>query len=172
MNEVEESDFQLEYVGFWPRLGANIIDGVILSFITFPVLIAAYGFDYFVSDELVKGPVDILMSYIFPAVFVVALWIYKQATPGKMVVAAKIVDAKTGGKPTVGQFILRYFGYIISTVPLCLGYLWIAIDDRKQAWHDKIAGTVVIRPVKRVPQAVTFAKTESGRELGESEPQS
>ncbi len=39
----------------------------------------------------------------------------------------------------------RYLGYFASTIPLCLGFLWIAFDKRKQGWHDKLAGTVVIR---------------------------
>ena len=69
----------------------------------------------------------------------------KQATPGKTVIHAKIIDAKTGEKPTVKQWILRYVGYFISLIPLGLGYIWVAFDSRKQEWHDKIAGTVVVR---------------------------
>ena len=72
-------------------------------------------------------------------------WIYKSATPGKMITKLVIVDAKTGGKPTTGQFLLRYLGYYVSTVPLGLGLIWVAFDQRKQGWHDKIAGTLVVR---------------------------
>ncbi len=39
---------------------------------------------------------------------------------------------------------VRYLAYFVSLVPLGLGYLWVALDKRKQGWHDKIAGTVVI----------------------------
>jgi len=62
-----------------------------------------------------------------------------------MIVSAKIVDAKTLGAPSTGQLIVRYVGYFISSLFLCLGFLWIAFDARKQGWHDKIAGTVVIK---------------------------
>ena len=57
-----------------------------------------------------------------------------------------IVDARTGKAPSKGQLIGRYFAYYLSLLPLGLGFLWIAWDQRKQGWHDKIAGTVVIRP--------------------------
>jgi uncharacterized RDD family membrane protein YckC len=86
-----------------------------------------------------------LLNYILPAVAVVIFWVYKSATPGKIVLKLTIVDAKTGGKPSVGQFIGRYLAYYISSIPLLLGILWVGIDKRKQGWHDKLAGTVVIR---------------------------
>jgi uncharacterized RDD family membrane protein YckC len=73
-----------------------------------------------------------------------------------MVVSAKIVDAKTGGKPTTQQLVVRYLGYFVSTIPLGLGLLWVAFDPRKQGWHDKMAGTVVVRPRNRGPAAVSF----------------
>ena len=71
-------------------------------------------------------------------------WLTKQATPGKMAVSIKIVDAKTGGTLSMGQSIVRYLGYFIATVPLGLGLLWVAFDAHKQGWHDKMAGSVVV----------------------------
>ena len=139
---------QLEYVGFWARFGASIIDGILECIITFPLLTFFYGIDYWFSDAFVAGPVDFVMSYLFPAIAVILFWILKQATPGKMLLSAKIVDAKTGKTPTTGQFILRYFAYILSIIPLCLGFIWVAFDSKKQGWHDKLAGTVVVRPKK------------------------
>ncbi len=76
---------------------------------------------------------------------VILFWRNKQATFGKMAIRAKIVDANTGGVPTTRQDIIRYFGYLVSLLPLGLGYLWIAFDSRKQGFHDKLAGTVVVR---------------------------
>jgi len=54
------------------------------------------------------------------------------------------VDAQTGATPSAKQLVGRYFAYLVSTLPLCLGLLWIAVDKRKQGWHDKLAGTVVV----------------------------
>ena len=62
-----------------------------------------------------------------------------------------IVDATSGNKPTTGQFILRYVGYFVSILPLCLGFIWVGIDKRKQGFHDKIANTVVIRSNVKEP---------------------
>jgi uncharacterized RDD family membrane protein YckC len=74
----------------------------------------------------------------------ILFWRYRGATPGKMAISAKIVDARTFGPPSTARLVVRYIAYIVSTVPLCLGFAWIGIDRRKQAFHDKIAGTVVV----------------------------
>jgi uncharacterized RDD family membrane protein YckC len=86
-----------------------------------------------------------LVQLLLPAVLIVGFWVWKSATPGKMVVSAKIVDANTLGEPSTGQLIVRYVGYFISTFAFFLGFLWVAFDKRKQGWHDKIAGTLVIK---------------------------
>ena len=92
-----------------------------------------------------QGPADFLINWLLPAVAIVLFWIYRQATPGKMAIKARIVDARTGAKPKPGQLMIRYLGYYVSTIPLGLGLIWVAFDPRKQGWHDKIAGTVVVR---------------------------
>ena len=134
-----------EYAGFWVRVGAAIIDTLLLSIIILPVLTAVYGSAYWSSDRLIQGPADFLVSWVAPAIAVVLFWIARQATPGKMALGIRIVDAETGGKPRNGQLVLRYLGYYVSMLPLFIGILWVAFDSRKQGWHDKIAGTVVVR---------------------------
>lgn len=76
---------------------------------------------------------------------VVAFWIYRAATPGKMLLRLVIVDAATGGVPSTRQFIVRYLAYFVSVIPLFLGFFWIGWDKKKQGWHDKIAGTLVMK---------------------------
>ena len=132
------------YVGFWPRLGAMFMDGIIIALISYPILLMVYGTAYFTKTELLSGSLDFVISYIFPIVWTVGFWAYRQATPGKMVIGAKIISAKTGGKPSVGQYVGRYFAYILSALPLGLGYFWAGWDPKKQTWHDKLAGTVQI----------------------------
>lgn|SRR5690606_20151641 len=133
------------YVGFWPRAGAMLMDAIIVALISYPILIMVYGTAYFTKTELLSGSLDFVISYIFPIVWTVGFWIYRQATPGKMVIGAKIISAKTGGKPSVGQYVGRYFAYILSALPLGLGYFWAGWDPKKQTWHDKLAGTYVVR---------------------------
>jgi uncharacterized RDD family membrane protein YckC len=132
------------YAGFWIRVAASIIDNIIIMAITFPLLYLIYGSDYIMDESLVKGGWDIFFSYIFPMLAIITFWVYKSATPGKMAVSTKIVDSRTGGRPSTGQFVGRYFAYIVSTLPLLLGFIWVAFDKRKQGWHDKLANTVVV----------------------------
>ncbi len=149
---------QLEYVGFWRRVLASIIDSLLIGMITLPLLLAFYGMAYLSSDNFIDGPIDFLVSYVLPAVAIILFWVWKQATPGKMAMSAKIVDAKTGKEPSLGQYIVRYLSYFVSVLPLCLGFLWVAFDSKKQGWHDKIAGTVVIGPKKKT-EDVSFTKS-------------
>src|SRR5262245_40873220 len=134
---------QPEYVGFWARVGASLIDSILMGIVLIPVgrIFGIGGMDAFRLDS----PANIAVNGLLPAVAVILCWMYRQATPGKMLIGAKIVDEKTLGKPTTGQMIGRYFAYYLSTIVLLLGFIWVGFDARKQGWHDKLAGTVVIR---------------------------
>jgi uncharacterized RDD family membrane protein YckC len=144
-----ESD--LEYVGFWARTGAAIIDVLLQLVITTPLTIAIYGSYTSPKGRMFQGPADVLINLVLPAAVVIAFWVYKGATPGKMAMSARVVDADTGEPMSGGQAALRYVGYFISILPLGVGYLWVGLDRRKQGWHDKIAGTVVVRPAGAQP---------------------
>jgi len=114
-----------EYAGFWIRTGAAIIiDTLLMSIIILPVLTTIYGKDYWLSDSFIQGFWDVMFNHILPAIGVILFWNYKSATPGKMATKLTIVDAKTGGKPSTGQFIGRYLGYYVSIIPLFLGIIW------------------------------------------------
>lgn len=147
---------QLEYAGFWTRTGAALIDGILILLITVPLLISIYGWEYLETEDLVLGPADFLISWVMPAFVTVLFWLYKNATPGKMAVTAQVVDAQTGESISVGQAMLRYLGYFIAMLPLGLGIFWVAFDSRKQGWHDKIAGTVVVKRTRTGPEPVRF----------------
>ena len=66
------------------------------------------------------------------------------ATPGKILLRMKVVDAKTEGRINDGQVFLRSFGYMISMAFFGLGFLWILVNKRRCGWHDYFADTVVI----------------------------
>ncbi|MEO7252775.1 MAG: RDD family protein [Casimicrobium sp.] len=135
----------LEYVGFWLRVWASVIDTVLILMVMYPLLVAVYGWAYFGSDKLIQGPADVLISIVLPAAAIVWFWLKRGSTPGKDAISAKIVDAISGGPPTFGQSVIRYLGYYVSAIPFGLGLIWVAFDPRKQGWHDKLAGTVVVR---------------------------
>ncbi len=143
--DITPPDNEPRYAGFWIRTLASLIDTVLLMIIIMPILLALYGKNYFQGTAIIQGPMDLLLSYVFPAIAVTVFWIYRSATPGKMIVKIRIIDVRSGQPPTIGQCIGRYLGYYLSTIFLMLGFLWIAFDPKKQGWHDKLAGTAVIR---------------------------
>lgn len=136
---------KLEYVGFWRRFFAFFVDSLMLVIITVPLTMVVYGDSYFTNTSVIRGGFDLAANWIFPFVAIISFWSVKQATPGKMMMSSYIVDATTGEKPSIGQFVGRYFAYILSVIPLGLGFLWAAFDKRNQGWHDKLANTVVVR---------------------------
>jgi uncharacterized RDD family membrane protein YckC len=134
-----------QYVGFWMRLLAFFIDSLILTVIIVLILIAIFGRNYLQLS--IQGKTlwaDILFQFVLPAVAAILFWRYRGATPGKMLISARIVDANAYGPPSTGKLIGRYFAYLVSMIPAFVGFLWIAFDKRKQGFHDKLAGTVVI----------------------------
>jgi uncharacterized RDD family membrane protein YckC len=147
----------LEYAGFWVRVGAAAIDSVLVMCLIYPILVWVYGWSYFGRSMMAPaGFTDVLVSWVLPAAAVIVFWISRQATPGKMALQLRVVDAKTGGTLTIGQSLVRYLGYYVSTIPLGIGLIWVAFDPKKQGWHDKLASTVVIRSRRRGPEPVSF----------------
>ena len=131
-----------EYAGFWQRAAASLIDWLIVVVISVPVIVLAFGAEYF-SLEPATRAWDLVTMLVLGAA-VIGFWRTCGATPGKLAMNIRIVDARTGELPGTGRLVVRLACYFVSAAVLYLGFFWIAIDRRKQGWHDKIAGTVVI----------------------------
>ena len=131
-----------DYAGLGPRAVAFLIDWLLVIVVAMPVIVLAFGAEYF-SLNPERRAWDIV-TWLLIGIAVVSFWRYCGATPGKSALALKVVDAQTGGRPPTGRLVVRFLCYLVSALPLVLGFLWIAVDRRKQGWHDKIAGTVVI----------------------------
>jgi uncharacterized RDD family membrane protein YckC len=138
-------DAAREYVGFWPRVLAHIIDNAVLFLIGFIISLVMLLYWVLFSQRFI--PKEELTPIVFLTDFsyYMILWLKKQATVGKMVIHAIIIDAKTGGIPTTRQFAGRYFAMILSALPLGLGFIWVAFDKQKRGWHDILAGTLVVK---------------------------
>ena len=137
-------------VGFGRRLLATFIDGLLLGFFTF-VLAFVLGFiaillGMYTGDPTEPLPIErliILSAAILSLIYYVGSWVKSGQTLGKTLVGVKIVN--TDGTPlSGGKAFLRYIGYIISGIVASLGFLWLAFDRKRQGWHDKLAGTVVV----------------------------
>lgn len=148
-------DNNYEYAGFWARTAATLIDTLLLVMITWPILYAIYGHQY-LDDTIGITPIQVLIEWVLPIAATVVFWVTKSATPGKMALSLKVLDERTGNALTVEQSLGRYFGYIVSIIPLGLGILWVAWDSRKQAFHDKLASTVVVKDKRGNIQPVRF----------------
>lgn len=134
-----------QYAGFWIRVIASIIDTILLAIVLLVIVFPLYSAGLITDNPEDLDVVGIFLNYVIPPILVIVFWRYKSATPGKLITHISIVDAETGGKPSFGQFIIRYIAYYISATPLLLGFIWVGFDKRKQGWHDKIAKTVVIK---------------------------
>jgi uncharacterized RDD family membrane protein YckC len=166
VSAVTEPSGELEYVGFWVRVLASLIDTALLSLALWPLGHLLYKNIYLPAPDWdPNGPAaldltqlhlqfsasDWFLELILPAVVVILFWMARQATPGKMVFGARVVDASSGLPPRLGQACVRYLGYYLSALFLCLGFIWVGIDPRKQGWHDKLAHTIVVRYRRSVP---------------------
>jgi uncharacterized RDD family membrane protein YckC len=145
------------YGGFWRRFVAISIDLFILGAIGFTMLIlGSVAFGLGISPEDMAADPEALMELGLKVMticqalgFVLNMayftWFHGTTgqTPGKRLMGLRVIR-DTGEAISFGTAFLRWVGYLISFLPLCIGFLWAGADRRKQAWHDKIAGTVVI----------------------------
>jgi uncharacterized RDD family membrane protein YckC len=121
----------LPHAGFWMRIGALLLDALLVGFLMrvlhvyhleLPVL-AAYG---------------------------AVMWKLRGSTIGGIVFDLRVVRLD-GREVDWETAIVRALGCFLSLAVAGLGFIWIAFDGQKQAWHDKIAGTVVVRVAKGTP---------------------
>ncbi|MFA7314403.1 MAG: RDD family protein [Candidatus Magasanikbacteria bacterium] len=126
-----------KYAGFWIRFLAIIIDSVLLSFIGSLFGATTYsGLSVSVSYTGWKA--------LIPLAYVLIFWIWKGATPGKMVLGLKIIE-EDGKKLTWQKAVVRYLSMFLSGIAFCLGFFWIGFNPKKQGWHDLLAKTYVIK---------------------------
>ncbi len=131
------------YASFPKRLAAAIIDGIILAFANIPLTIflgVLFGID---NNSPVFQPASLL-----PMVLGWGYYVYfigsRGQTPGKMAMKIKVVKADGTKLDYLSAFLREVIGKFISGVVFVIGYLWMLWDGKKQTWHDKIAGTLVV----------------------------
>jgi len=151
------------YGGFWRRFLAFMIDktiiyALLLNVSLIALLAVGLGGDIMAlvhsSTEEITGKIGALTTLCFFLSLIIDMayftWFHgvNGQTPGKMLLRLRVITAS--GEPiTPGTAFLRWTGYLISGLFFFLGFFWIAIDRRKQGWHDKIALTLVV-PVAKV----------------------
>jgi uncharacterized RDD family membrane protein YckC len=119
--------------GFWERMGAGFLDLVLLSVIS--SIARRMGFHWF---------------FLIALAYFSGMWAWKGTTVGGIVLGLKVV--RVDGSPLAFIVALvRALAAGFSAVVLFLGFVWIAWDPEKLAWHDRIAGTAVVRLGRGTP---------------------
>ena len=122
------------YAGFWIRVLANILDGLIVG-LPLSILFAVAGGDTTSGQGL---------QSLITAAYTVILLVAWGRTIGGRILGLRLV--RVDGQPvTYGTAVIRYLMLIVSIIVLLLRVIWVAFDSNKQGWMDKVAGTYVIR---------------------------
>lgn len=184
-SEITSTNLLGHYAGFISRLVAFFIDVAVISL----TIIAAGWFVSITMDVMQIRPMVALLvknvpwakkvvilflspltaslaGFAFVVIYYVFFWFFAGQTIGKAVMGLRVVPLR-GGKMTLWRAILRYIGYFLSTLSLGIGFLWIIIDDRRMAWHDKLARTCVVYTWEAHPDETFLANaigTISSRE--------
>jgi len=138
----------VQYAGFWRRFAASIIDTIFFSLILLFIHVLFFG-DSGTSIVMVEGIPTIqsnngIMEQLFMIAVTMFMWVKFLGTPGKLILGCHVMDAKTKQHIKPLQALVRYLSYFVSIIPFGLGFFWIAWDKKKQGFHDKIAGTIVL----------------------------
>jgi uncharacterized RDD family membrane protein YckC len=153
-----------EYAGFWIRFIAYIIDSIVIGFLEFLIVLPFLGllgvqvFELSTIRDLENADPELMIPVIASAITGLGLtvllitWFYyalfqsssRQATIGKMALNLKVTDAN-GERLTFARASLRYFSKILSSLFLMIGYIMAGFTEKKQALHDMIANTYVVR---------------------------
>jgi uncharacterized RDD family membrane protein YckC len=126
----------LPRAGFWLRMGSLLIDVLLIGILT-------QSSDFFLGWDHRESHMHLLILAVYGA----CMWKLRGSTVGGIVCELRVV--RLDGRPVDWETaIVRALGCFLSLAVCGLGFIWIAFDQNRQAWHDKIAGTVVVRVPK------------------------
>ena len=128
----------LPRAGFWERMGAAFLD------IVFVCIVIAVG------GRLFEHYINLPFKFVIALAYFAGLWAWKGTTIGGVVLKLQVVR-HDGGPLTFLVALVRGLAAAFSAVVFFLGFFWIGWDREKQGWHDKIAGTVVVRLPRSTP---------------------
>ena len=118
---------------FFARLGAVLVDAVLLGVVGF-IVRAAIG-------QTAGSVVGLVIGIAYVGFLEGS---NSGQTIGKRALGIRVIDYRTGGPIGFGRAVLRYFARILSVIPCFLGYFWMLWDKERQTWHDKLISDVVV----------------------------
>jgi uncharacterized RDD family membrane protein YckC len=142
----------LEYAGFWIRFVSYLIDVIPIGVVG-AVLNVSTGTGIHCTGisgattvcTAGTGSLGSWLGFLVLGTYWTLTWSLLGASLGQKALGLRVVNAADGQRIDIGKAVLRYIGFVISIIPFALGLIWAAFDMRKQGWHDKIAGTYVVR---------------------------
>jgi len=124
--------------GFWIRVLAFIIDSVILYVINLIVGVVLN------PSTTGRSGIQTLLGIIYFTYFWSASSLWPGQTVGDKLLNLRVIKTDSTDL-TIVQAFIRYVGLVVSILVIFIGVIWVAFDPNKQGWHDKIAGTYVIK---------------------------
>jgi uncharacterized RDD family membrane protein YckC len=132
---------EMVFAGFWIRVGAKVIDGIIIMVVGFVLMFLVN----FIIRHAIAGVILQNAFFIALGIFYTTYFLGKySATPGKMACGLKVVRPE-GEKISYGRACGRYFAEFLSSMVLYIGYIIVAFDEERRALHDRICDTRVVR---------------------------
>jgi uncharacterized RDD family membrane protein YckC len=123
-----------ELAGLGTRLIALIIDGFVLGIISWVIGLV-------LGDTATGGIGGFIIGVAYQWYFLTQ---QNGQTPGKKLMGIRVI--KVNGQPLQGaDAVIRYIGYYINSIVIMIGWVWAIFDENNQGWHDKLAGTYVVR---------------------------
>lgn len=155
--------------GFVTRAVAVVIDIALVV-----VVIAVFGivvnlvFSFFglesllASDEPAQNNLQLVMQIAvrssiaiitisFGPLYFMAAWAFIGQTLGMALIGIRVVTMDTQERISFKQTLVRYAGFIISAIPLFMGFFWVLFNDERRGWHDILSGTHVVYEWKARP---------------------
>ena len=129
--------------GFWVRLGAWIIDSIILGIVEIPLIAVWPGFDEYFAANTVWHGVDLLILLLNVLYYTIGVSVWA-TTIGKRLLGLYVLRPD-GSNVGPGRALARYFASVLSALILGLGYLMIGLRNDKRGLHDLICDTAVVR---------------------------
>lgn len=136
----------MSYAGFWKRVAAAIIDGIITMIggfvvgLVFGFVMVAGGTTDPAALESMGNGLGLILGWVYFATMESSS---AQGTLGKMALGIKVTDLE-GNRVGFGKATGRHFGKIISAIILCIGFIMVAFTQKKQGLHDMMAGCLVV----------------------------
>jgi uncharacterized RDD family membrane protein YckC len=124
--------------GFWIRFVAIFIDGILIAIVN--TIIASI----FNMSPTGRSGLQTLLGIIYYVYFWSSSSLWPGQTIGNKLLNIRVIRTD-GGDLDIGRALIRYIGLVISILVIFIGVIWAAFDPNKQGWHDKIAGTYVVK---------------------------